>query len=146
MRHLASTEWQNFLDDSLASLIRQNALPYNLVTPSRLPSKGGVYLVCEQTEQEEIALYVGKSANLSERIYRNHLMGNIKSSNLKRYLIADNSRPEIVDAVSAKLFLSQSCTVRWILQQHERKRGVVECFCIAKLYPTYGVCEDEEQA
>ncbi|QLH33403.1 MAG: hypothetical protein HWD62_14175 [Cyclobacteriaceae bacterium] len=93
--------------------------------------------------EEEVALYVGKSGNLSERIYRNHLMGNTISSNLKRYLINDQNRAEIEDANSAKEFLINNCNVRWILESHERKRGALECFCIAKLFPIYGITNEE---
>ena len=143
MKKLHSKEWQDFLNNALAVLVAQQPIAYNLLTPARIPSNGGVYLVTEIVADEEVALYVGKSGNLSERIYRNHLMGNERSSNLKRYLIGDPTRLQITDANAAKLFLSTSCRVRWILESQERKRGAVECFCIAKLYPMYGITTEE---
>jgi hypothetical protein len=61
MRKLHSREWQGFLENALAVLVAQQPIAYNLLTPARIPSNGGVYLVTEIVNDEEVALYVDNS-------------------------------------------------------------------------------------
>ncbi|MFN8284265.1 MAG: GIY-YIG nuclease family protein [Chitinophagales bacterium] len=49
--------------------------------------QGGVYLISEFNVEKEIALYVGRTKKLKQRIYSQHYKGNETTARLKNYLI-----------------------------------------------------------
>jgi len=61
----------------------------------------------------EFPYYVGRTKNLRRRLYNNHLMGPATNARLKKHLVAGG---ECADMKSAKQFLKDTCSVRWILQ------------------------------
>lgn len=94
--------------------------------PSQLPSDSGVYII--KDKMDDTVLYVGRTLNLQRRIYTNHLQGNLSTARLKKYLIEDSFRSEVVDLKSAKEFLKKRCYVQFIIVQEDHKaRGKIEC-------------------
>ncbi len=142
MQNYYSEEWKGYLEGSLQSLLLMNPVLYKTITPSQLPEKSGVYLISEIQGQSEIALYVGRSKNLRERLYRQHLMGNTTSARLKKYMINDVNHSCHGDVKAAKKYIQDHCQVRWFLESDTRKRGALEGFFTAKFFPDYGIAEE----
>ena len=65
------------------------------VKPSQLPDAPGVYVIKNYDSDE--TLYVGRTKNLRQRIYSNHLHGPLSNARLKKYLIEDPNEPSITD-------------------------------------------------
>lgn len=99
---------------------------YCSITPSMIPNKiSGVYAIFEKKTME--TLYVGKTTNLRQRLYRNHLMGTLTNARLKKYIIDDNEKfPEINDAESAKQWIKDNCCFQYIIIEDFRERGHAE--------------------
>lgn len=142
MYYLNSKEWCDFLESSLKNLLEMQPVPYTRITPSVLPKRAGVYLLSEVVDDVEIALYVGRSKNLQDRIYRNHLMGDITNARLKKYMMQDETHSTFGDKLKAKTYIKSNCIVRWILEDDIRKRGALEGYFTAKLFPKYGISEE----
>ncbi|MED2864958.1 GIY-YIG nuclease family protein [Bacillus wiedmannii] len=105
---------------------RSNRIMFNGLKPSQLPSDSGVYIIKDKID--DTVLYVGRTLNLQRRIYTNHLQGNLSTARLKKYLIEDPSRNEVIDLKSAKEFLKKRCYVQFIIVQDNHKiRGKLEC-------------------
>ncbi|ASJ51921.1 GIY-YIG nuclease family protein [Bacillus cereus] len=101
-------------------------IEFNELKPSQLPSAPGVYII--KSKINDTVLYVGRTLNLQRRIYTNHLQGNLSTARLKKYLIEDPSRSEVVDLNSAKEFLKNQCYVQFIIIENDHKlRGKLEC-------------------
>jgi excinuclease UvrABC nuclease subunit len=105
--------------------------PFDTVLASSLPRSGGVYQIIDR--EMNVTIYVGQSANLYNRIYGNHLMGNRAASTLKRKLI--NSKFE--DETMVKDYLIRCCLVQWIEIDDTNERTWFEHFAIALLKPKY---------
>lgn len=142
MHYLNSNEWSNFLNDSLKRLLEMKPVPYTGITPSVLPMRAGVYLISEIIDGIEVTLYVGRSKNLQERIYRNHLMGDLTNARLKKYIVNDSAHPAFGDKELAKKHIKTNCQVRWIFEDDFRRRGALEGYFTAKLFPKYGIAEE----
>ena len=54
-------------------------------------------------------LYVGKTTKLRRRLYTNHLMGNLATARLKKYLIDDTEITDVFDLDSAKQYIRSNC-------------------------------------
>lgn len=81
---------------------------------SELPEEAGVYVIWVKKTEE--VLYVGRTRNIKQRLYTNHLMGNKSSARLKKYLVDDNvDHPEIDDYSKAKEYIRQNCNFQFIL-------------------------------
>lgn len=77
---------------------------FSSLVPSDLPEKAGVYVIWLKDTEE--VLYVGRTRNMRQRLYTNHLMGNKSSARLKKYLVDDNfNYPEITEYSDAKTFI-----------------------------------------
>lgn len=137
-----STEWKSFLQSSLENLLSMRPVRYEIITPSILPDKAGVYLISELVTENELCLYVGRSKNLQNRIYTNHLMGNLTNARLKKYMCSDQGHSCFGDAVLAKNYIRTNCLVRWVLEDDIRKRGALEGYFTAMLFPKYGIAEE----
>ncbi|MCL9662130.1 GIY-YIG nuclease family protein [Paenibacillus hunanensis] len=122
-------------------LLFQHLVPSNL---AEVDGKGGIYII-GLLDSNEI-LYVGRTVNLKQRLYTNHLMGNQSNARLKKYLVADKILHEFAlqngkelflpnDAdhnhkmsfEEAKNFLRNRCYVKFILIDESRIRGLQEC-------------------
>jgi hypothetical protein len=134
-----SKSWLLYLQTNFESLLKNEAIPFNELTPSMVPDAGGVYLITAKINGREEPYYVGRSKRLRRRIYTNHLMGPITNARLKRYLISSG---ECKDVEEAKDFIKQYCSVRWIEEENTRKRGAIEGYITGLLYPKHGIYEE----
>lgn len=81
---------------------------FSSIVRSELPEEAGVYVIWVKKTEE--VLYVGRTRNIKQRLYTNHLMGNKSSARLKKYLVDDNvDHPEIDDYSKAKEYIRQNC-------------------------------------
>ena len=71
-------------------------------------------------------LYVGKTTKLRRRLYTNHLMGNLATARLKKYLIDDPKIKDVYDLDSAKQYIKNNCYFQYIEESDMRKRGQLE--------------------
>lgn len=131
--------WQKFVDEAFHRLMNAESLPFSRMTPSKVPNKGGVYLITAQLNGSERAYYVGRSKNLRRRLYTNHLMGPLTNARLKKYLINSG---ECSDIAEAKKFLQKYCLARWIEEVDIRKRGAIEGYVTGLLFPKHGIYEE----
>lgn len=99
---------------------------FSSFTPSMIQNKTpGVYAIHINDTKE--TLYVGKTTNLRQRLYYNHLMGPLNNARLKKYLIDDKEHfPNIRDIASAKQWIKANCSFQFIIVKDYRKRGHVE--------------------
>lgn len=142
MEHYNSQKWADFLNSSLDELLAMKPIAFQIITPSVLPEKAGVYLITEKIGGIENALYVGRTKNIRQRIYTNHLMGAISNARLKKYIIYDEMHACFGDVQLAKDYIRKHCQVRWIFQDEMRVRGALEGYFTAKLFPKYGIAEE----
>ncbi len=92
--------------------------------PSDLPEKPGVYAIfCKDTEE---AIYVGRTKNIRQRLYNNHLHGPITNARLKKYLVEDPNEPEIPDIATAKKYLQDNCYFQYTEEEDTLQRGRLE--------------------
>lgn len=142
MEHYNSKDWSDFLNSSLKELLQMKPMHFSLITPSVLPINAGVYLITEIYEKTENALYVGRTKNLRQRLYTNHLMGSTSNARLKKYIIHDENHSCFGDVKKAKEYIREFCQVRWVFQDDTRVRGAIEGYFTAKFFPKYGIAEE----
>ena len=94
------------------------------IKPSQIPDAPGVYVIKIQDSDE--TLYVGRTKNLRQRIYSNHLHGPLSNARLKKYLIEDPNEPSITDLATAKQYLKDCCYVQFQIIDDLLERGQVE--------------------
>ena len=98
---------------------------FSSIVRSELPEEAGVYVIWVKKTEE--VLYVGRTRNIKQRLYTNHLMGNKSSARLKKYLVDDNvNHPEIDDYSKAKEYIRQNCNFQFILCEDNNERGHIE--------------------
>jgi len=69
---------------------------------------------------------VGRTRNIRQRLYTNHLMGNKSSARLKKYLVDDMNLPEIVEYIDAKNYMKANCCFQFVLVEDNNERGHIE--------------------
>ena len=133
--------WESSLTTALQQLLARPPLRFSQMTPSSssLPEAAGVYLITKIEGNTEIPCYVGRTKNISQRLYNNHLMGPVVSAPLKKYLINNKICSTIEEA---KNFLLENCAARWLEKDDYRVRGAIESYCTAMLFPEYGIAEE----
>lgn len=93
--------------------------------PSMLIDKlAAVYSITDASTGE--VLYVGRTKNIRQRLYNNHLMGPKTNARLKKYLVDDPNQPQITDMLAAKEYLKSSCYAQFIPEDDMVKRGQIE--------------------
>lgn len=103
-------------------LLASKVYSFDSVTPSSLPEVEGIYVIWLKDTEE--ALYVGRTKNIRQRLYTNHLMGNKSSARLKKYIVDDNDNyPEINNYAKAKLFIKENCCFQFITEEENNLRG-----------------------
>ena len=132
-------DWFNYLSKALQELTNTIPVPFKKLTPSKIPEKPGIYLISVIIGPKEIPYYVGRTKNLRQRLYRNHLMGPLTNARLKKYLI---NFKECKNPKLAKNFIREKCLVRWFFERDIRKRGAVEGYVVGMVYPKYGIYEE----
>lgn len=128
-----------FLEQKLAELLNADALRFSLLTPGKVPKSPGVYVISALIDGEEVPYYIGRTKNLSQRLYNNHLMGPLSNARLKKYLIESG---EASDRAAAKEFILCNCQVRWLTQEGYRERGAIEGYATGVLFPKHGIYEE----
>lgn len=106
------------------TLINSKVYSFSNVKPSELPKKAGVYIIWLKDTEE--VLYVGRTTNLKQRLYNNHLQGNQSTARLKKYLVEDKNYPNINNYSDAKDFLKKQCSFQYILENNNSARGRIE--------------------
>ncbi len=94
------------------------------IKPSQIPDAPGVYIIRLQDSDE--TLYVGRTKNLRQRIYSNHLHGPLSNTRLKKYLIEDPNEPSITGLATAKQYLKDCCYVQFQVIDDLLERGQAE--------------------
>lgn len=93
--------------------------------PSMLIDKlEAVYAITDVSTGE--VLYVGRTKNIRQRLYNNHLMGPKTNARLKKYLVEDPLQPQISDMEQAKEYLRTNCYAQFIPEPDMVKRGQIE--------------------
>lgn len=145
---LQSSDWESTLNKCLNILLKQKPIAFKGVIPSKIPAVPGIYLITKSNRNLEKPYYIGRSKNLRQRIYHNHLMGPLSNARLKNYLV---KLGECTNKDTAKMFIRSSCSVRWIISKDlpkklsfsdYRLRGVLESYFTAILFPKYGIYEE----
>ena len=72
-----------FLKDKFNSLINASPVSFAYLTPSKVPESAGVYVITALLSGAEHPYYVGRTKNLRQRLYNNHLMGPLSNARLK---------------------------------------------------------------
>lgn len=83
-----------------------------------------IYAIFDKDTGE--TLYVGRTKNLRQRLYNNHLMGPKSNARLKKYLTEDPNVPEIQTMEQAKKYLREHCCFQYIPEPDMRSRGQIE--------------------
>ena len=105
-------------------VLASQKLLFSEIKPSQIPDAPGVYVIKNRDSDE--TLYVGRTKNLRQRIYSNHLHGPITNARLKKYLIEDPNEPSITDLAAAKQYLKDCCYVQFQIIDDLLERGQVE--------------------
>ena len=137
-----SQGWLNFLSDSYEELVSCRRIPYILLKPRMIPEAPGVYLITARKSRYEDIYYVGRTKNLRQRVYTNHLMGGLSTARLKKYLINDAELTGVRNKYDAKEFIKTNCYVRWIEEDDMRNRAAIEGYTTGLLFPKYGLYEE----
>ena len=118
-------QWKEEIEQIIARLSCAAVLEYSeLPGPSAIPEGKGVYIIFDKVSRE--VLYVGKTTNLRQRLYYNHLMGPLANARLKKYLIEDVEYSDIADLGAAKTYIRERCSFLFLLEEDYRKRGHLE--------------------
>ena len=136
---LPGESWLKELATAYQRLLAATPLRFSEMTPTRLPKAPGVYAITAFLNGKELPYYVGRSKNLQQRLYNNHLMGPLTNARLKKYLI---DAAECADIDVAKQFIRSTCIVRWIEEPDMRRRGAIEGYVTGLLIPKYGIYEE----
>jgi hypothetical protein len=129
----------NFLTNRTKDYFPAAPFSFSKLAPSVIPQIPGVYFITARHEEKQIPYYIGRSRNLRQRIYNNHLMGPLSNARLKKYLI---NFGECASLEEAKEFIKAYCWVRWIEEPYIRKRGAIEGYVTGMLFPKYGIYEE----
>ena len=97
---------------------------FSALKPSELPAEAGVYAIFHKESGK--ALYVGRTKNLRQRLYNNHLHGPTTNARLKKYLIEDPTETDICDLEAAKQYLKDYCYAQFSIEQNLLVRGQLE--------------------
>ena len=135
----ATKKQEDFLRKKYEELISAQFIKFSELTPSKVPIAEGVYVITKKYGSRELPYYVGRTKNLRQRLYNNHLMGPPSNARLKKHLVAHE---ECSNHAEAKAFLRKKCRVRWILQKGFKERGAIEGYVTGLLFPKYGIYEE----
>lgn len=134
--------WLDFLSDRYEELVSCKRIPFILLKPRMMPEVPGVYLITARNSRYEYIYYIGRTKNLRQRVYQNHLMGGLSTARLKKYLIKDIELTGVKDKYDAKEYIKANCYVRWIEENDMRNRAAIEGYTTGLLFPKYGMYEE----
>ena len=118
----------------LMNLLSSSQVPFDNSLHGFLPEEGGVYRIFEKGSVWQSSVYVGKTTDLRNRIYKNHFMGNREASTLKRKLIRTG---QFNDERAVKQFLQDRCLVQYVIVTDKRLRNFLEHFAVSVLKPQF---------
>ncbi|NMF01143.1 GIY-YIG nuclease family protein [Aneurinibacillus aneurinilyticus] len=126
-----------FLKAYIEQILTVPPILFSQLAKTTINEVPGVYAI--QHKRTKCVLYVGRTKNLQQRIYTNHLHGNLSTARLKKYLIEDPWMRTANDLQSAKSYLKNNCLVRYIeLPQSDHiLRGHLEGILTALLDAKY---------
>ena len=127
----------NYLKQKHLEIQSSDNLKFSDFKPSLIPEKEGVY--CISLIENNKILYIGRTKNLRQRLYNNHLMGPLSNARLKKYLIDNNI---VTDIDEAKKYILTNCQAKWIYENDYRKRGSLEGYLTGIMFPLYGIDEE----
>lgn len=107
------------------ALLKSQLYDFADLVPSKL-EKGLAVIYAIFDKQDGSTLYVGRTKNLRQRLYNNHLMGSKSNARLKKYLTEDLERPDIQTMEDAKQYLIDHCYFQYIPEPDIRQRGQIE--------------------
>ena len=117
------------LEFKLNRLLSAKPISFKGLKKSAIDKGKGVYLISEKDDEEEIALYVGKTKSLPNGIC------NVR---LSKYLIMDNT---FENPTEAKNYIQENCFVRWVKVDNSKLRSSLEAYALALIDPEYGHSE-----
>jgi hypothetical protein len=131
-------DWHDFLLKSTKRLLTQRPTMFSQMVLSSLPKTAGVYLITAKTtsRNNEIPYYIGRTKNIGKRLYKDHLMGKRANAALNKYLIKAGI---CSNENEAKNFIIKNCVARWIEEHDYKRRGAIEAYLTAILFPKYGI-------
>lgn len=107
------------------NLLGSKRYDFDGLKPSDLEDRlSVVYAIFDKTDGA--CLYVGRTKNLRQRLYTNHLMGPASNARLKKYLAEDLSREDIPTMEAAKQYLINHCYFQYRPVPDMRTRGQIE--------------------
>ena len=83
-------------------------------------------------------LYVGRSKNLKQRLYQNHLMGKSNSAPVKYGI----SRKKNITPEKAKEFMRNHCRFKYLVVRDVLTRCILEAHLIGLLAPPFNITEE----
>ncbi len=125
----------------LDEVLTRDSVKFDSITPSAIPSDGGIYFISDLSQRNEEIIYIGQSSNLSQRVYTNQLQGDKMASQIKIALIK-HGRAKDLD--SAKDYLRKFCAVRFDVVPDYREREMREGFAKAVLKPEFSLYKSKE--
>jgi hypothetical protein len=135
--HQRIFELSKWLDE----IFSRSPLRFESITPSSIPSEGGIYFISDLSQRNEEIIYVGQTSNLSQRIYTNQLQGDKMGSQVKVAFI-EHGRAK--DLESAKDYLKKYCAVHFDVVHDFREREMKEGFAKAILKPQFSLYKSKE--
>ena len=113
------------VQEILSAFLAGKKYYFSTLKPSILEDKlPVVYAIFNKDTQE--ALYVGRTKNLRQRLYNNHLMGQKTNARLKKYLVEDPLETSIKTMDEAKEFLKQHCYFQYVAEPDTQTRAQLE--------------------
>ncbi len=145
----------------IADLLSGQKFTYRTLKPSNLDNVAntpGVYVIyiidesipelLQETQADSILrnlegnkfapLYVGRSKNLQQRLYLNHLMG-IRNSAPVKYGI---SREKKITPKEAKEFMRNHCRFKYLVVRDVLTRCILEAHLIGLFAPPFNITEE----
>jgi len=135
---LNQPNWPNKLSESLVELCNKYIIRFSNLTPGDLPSESGVYLITKIEDEYEIPYWIEWTDNLRIRVNSGLLMGGFAEKSLKKELINKNICENVE---SAKQFLREHCTIRWLRIKDPRFQIAFTYYSRAILLPKCGLLE-----
>ncbi len=106
-------------------LLNSKRYDFDELKPSDLEDRlPVVYAIFDKADG--VCLYVGRTKNLRRRLYTNHLMGPEANARLKKYLLKDPKRTDIITMDDAKEYLRKRCCFQYLPVNDMRLRGQIE--------------------
>ncbi|MBC8521052.1 MAG: hypothetical protein H8D26_03555 [Methanomicrobia archaeon] len=125
----------------LDEVLSRDPVKFDSITPSTIPSDGGIYFISDLSQRSEEIIYIGQTSNLSQRVYTNQLHGDKMASQIKMAFIK-HGRAKDLD--SAKDYLRKFCAVRFDVVHDYREREMREGFSKAVLKPQFSLYKSKE--